>query len=138
MFKSKSLSFLKYNKFIFGEQVVSQFIIFEWKHLFSIIIFYFHKSNGCQDRFHTHAFNAISIKLFGTYEEQIMDSESTGEFHIEKRTSIFKYFPRDSYHRISKSDGCCTILFSGRWKKTWKEYIDGNVVHYNWNRININ
>jgi hypothetical protein len=138
MFKSKTLSILKYNKFTFGEQVVSQFVIFEWKYLFSIIVFYFHKSDGCQDRFHTHAFNAISIKLFGTYEEQIMDSELTGEFHIEKRTSVIKYFPRDSYHRISKSDGCCTILFSGRWKKTWKEYIDGNVVHYNWSRNELN
>jgi hypothetical protein len=27
-----------------------------------------------------------------------------------------------------------TILFSGPWNKTWKEYINGKVVHYGWGR----
>ena len=65
MIKTIYFSLLRYNKFEFGNQFVSQFVIFECKWLFSIILFYFHKSDGAQDRFHTHAFNAISFKLFG-------------------------------------------------------------------------
>ena len=138
MYKSKIFSFLKYNKFIFGEQIVSQFVFFECKYLFSIIIFYFHKSDGSQDRFHTHAFNAISIKLFGTYDEKVLINEKTGEFKVVPRKNIIAYFPRNSYHSISKSDGCMTILFSGRWEKIWKEYINGEVKHYTWGRENKN
>jgi hypothetical protein len=135
--KSKTISFLRYNKFTFGDQTVSQFVIFECKWLFSVIVFYFHKCGSSQDRFHTHAFNALSIKLFGKYDEYILDNEETGEFHIEERTQILKWFPRDSYHKIGGSTGCCTILFSGRWEKSWKEYHDGKVLHYSWGRENL-
>ena len=134
MFKTRVFSLLKYNKFEFGEQIVSQFVVFECKWLFSIIIFYFHKSEGSQDRFHTHAFNALSFKLFGKYDEHLLDSEETGEFHVEERTQFFKYFPRNSYHRIAKSTGCATILISGPWKKEWKEYIKGKIQNYSWGR----
>lgn len=136
MFKTRIFSFLKYNKFTFGEQIVSQFVIFECKYLFSLIIFYFHKSNSSQDRFHTHAFNALSIKLFGEYDEYILEDETTGKFKIEKRKQIFKYFPRNSYHKIGNSTGCSTILLSGPWKKYWREYINGKVVNYSWGRTN--
>lgn len=132
--KTEYFSFLKYNRFKFGKQEVSQFVIFEFKWLFSIIIFYFHKCDDSQDRFHTHAFNALSFKLFGEYDEHILDDESNGSYHTERRTQVVKYFPRDSYHRIANSNGCCTLLLSGPWKKHWKEYVDGNVIHYTWGR----
>lgn len=133
--KTKYFSFLKYNVFNFGEQKVSQFIIFECKYLFSIIFFYFYKSNSCQDRFHTHAFNAISIRIFGDYIEEFLLDEVNYKVDSAKRSrSRFLYIPRDSYHRITKSNGCLTLLLSGKWKKTWKEYINGEVIIYNWNR----
>lgn len=132
--KTDFLSILKYNRFKFGRQEVSQFVIFECKWLFSIIIFYFHKCDDSQDRFHTHAFNAWSFKLFGEYDEHILDNELTGDHHIERRTQFIKYFPCDSYHRIANSNGCCTVLFSGPWKKEWKEYVNGDVIHYTWGR----
>lgn len=132
--KGDIISFLAFNRFRFGEQEVSQFVLFECKWLFSIIFFYFHKSDGEQDRFHTHAFNAFSVKLFGRYDEYILLDEKTGDFEIRPRVKVFQYFPRDSYHKIGKGTGCMTILFSGPWKKTWKEYINGKVVRYNWNR----
>ena len=136
MVKTKTMSFLKYNKFEFGKQVVSQFVVFECKWLFSIIFFYFHKSTEPQDRFHTHAFNAWSVKLFGEYDEHILDDEITGEYHIVRREKTLMYFPRDSYHRIANSNGCMTILFSGPWKKYWKEFVDGKIIHYTWGREN--
>jgi hypothetical protein len=64
--KTKWFSLFKLNKFYFGNQVVTQFVFFECKYLFSIIFFYFHKTNGTQDRYHTHAFDALSIKLYST------------------------------------------------------------------------
>lgn len=102
--KTEYFSSLKYNRFKFGKQEVSQFVIFEFKWLFSIIIFYFHKCDDSQDRFHTHAFNALSFKLFGEYDEHILDDESNGSYHTERRTQVIKYFPRDSYHRRSISN----------------------------------
>ena len=132
--KTRVLSLLKFNKFTFGKQVVTQFVLFEFKPLGSIIFFYFHKSGESQDRFHTHAFNAISFKFFGEYDEHILNDEITGEYEIHRRTQFFKYFPRDSYHRIANSNGCMTMLLSGPWKKHWKEYINGNIVNYSWGR----
>ena len=132
--KNSTFSILKYNRFEFGDQIVSQFVVFELKWIGSIIFFYFHKSTKSQDRFHTHAFNALSIKFFGEYDEHILTSEETGEYYTQRRTSIFKWFPSDSYHRIANSKGCLTMLISGPWKKTWKEYIDGKVIYYTWGR----
>lgn len=134
MIKSRAFSFLRFNRFHFGEQVVSQFVLFEWKKLGSIIFFYFHPSNGSQDRFHTHAFNALSFKVFGEYDEHILIDEKTGEYEVQKRNQFFKYFPRNSYHRIARSKGCMTILFSGRWRKEWKEYVNGEIIKYSWGR----
>ena len=133
--KNKVFSFFRYNRFNFGDQTVSQFVILEWKHLFSIIIFYFHRSDGSQDRFHTHAFNALSFKIFGQYTEYVLSSESANDYIEKRRTQFFKYFPRNSYHKIGNSNGCMTLLLSGRWKKEWKEYDDkGKITIYNWGR----
>ena len=133
--KNSWLSFLKLNKFDFGGRIVYQFVIFECKFLFSIHIFYFTKSLIKQDRYHTHAFNAISFKLFGSYNEYILINEKSGENIVKKRTSIIKWFPRDSYHCIGESkNGCMTILFTGPWLNTWKEWINGETKWYKWGR----
>lgn len=134
--KTKSFSLLKYNKFFFGDQVVSQFVVFECKWLFSIIFFYFHPSEGSQDRFHTHAFNAWSIKLWGEYMEYVLTDETTGSWFSRTRFQTLRFFPRDSYHKIGNSTGCATVLFSGPWAPSWKEYKDGVVTHYSWGREN--
>jgi hypothetical protein len=123
-----------YKPIIFGDLVAKQFVLFEHKLLFGIIFFYF--KGGEQDRFHTHAFNAFSIKLWGTYLEGILNNNKNITY--KKRTSIFKYFPRDSYHSINFSDGCCTILFQGPWKRTWKEYDGVTEKILTWHRREIN
>ena len=125
---------MRFNRFEFGDQIVSQFVFFECKWLFSIILFYFHPSDSSQDRFHTHAFNALSFKLFGEYTEYVLEDEKTGQYSTRQRVETFQYFPRNSYHKIGNSTGCCTILLSGRWKPTWKEYINGTIKHYTWGR----
>ena len=131
-------TFFKYSKFKFGKQHVSQFILFENKKLFSIVFFYFHKSNHSQDRFHTHAFNAWSFKFFGEYNEYILENKQPVEYSVERRKAIFKHFPKDSYHKIGDSNGCLTMLISGPWEKTWEEFKNGETIVYSHNRVLIN
>jgi hypothetical protein len=59
-----------------------------------------------------------------------LDDEHTGQFHVEPRTDIIKYFP-------SKSTDCLTLLFSGKWNRSWKEYIcdtNNKIVNYSFGR----
>lgn len=136
--KNEWFSFLKLNKFDFGGRIVYQFVLLELKFLFSIHFFYFTRSLIRQDRYHTHAFNAISFKLFGSYNEYILLDDKTGENKMVKRTSIIKWFPRDSYHCIGESkNGCCTILITGPWTSMWKEWIDGETHWYKWGRKGV-
>lgn len=115
---------------VFGDLIAKQFILFEHKRLFGILFFYF--KGGEQDRFHTHAFNALSIKLFGSYTEGILNKDMSISY--VKRDRMFKYFPRDSYHSINHSDGCCTMLIQGPWRDTWKEYKNGIETTLGWHR----
>lgn len=136
LFKKKTI--------IFGELSATQFILFEHKKLFSIIFFYF-KGDGWQDRFHTHAFNAVSFKIFGQYMERTLvrwwPNDWTGYIHCETRekprTEFIRYFPRDCYHKIGPSNGCMTMLISGPWKPTWKEWKDGKETVLSWGRKSI-
>jgi hypothetical protein len=138
MIKTSWFSLLRLNFFNFGDRSIHQFVLIEIKPLFSIVLFWFHKSDKVQDRFHTHAFNAVSFKLFGSYDEHVLESEDPVKVRIEERTSVIKYFPRDSYHAIGKSkNGCLTLLVSGPWKRTWKEWIDGETRVYRWTRDEV-
>lgn len=78
-----------------GEQNVSELTILEWKKFFSFKYFRFHPSKGCQDRFHTHAFNAWSFLIKGDYtEEMVID----GQVHALKRSrSRLIYIPANEY-----------------------------------------
>lgn len=102
-----------------GEQNVSELTILEWKPLFSLKYFHFHKTDGDQDRFHTHAFNAISVLLSGDYVEEVIEGELIQpKLRSRKR---FLFIPKDSYHRITKSNGCRTLLLTGPWRGQFKE-----------------
>ena len=138
MIKTKYFSLLYLNKFDFGNRIIYQFVLFECKYLFSLIFFYFTKSEKKQDRYHTHAFNALSIKIFGDYNEYILLDEKDGTSECRLRKKIIKWFPRDCYHCIGESKkGCLTFLISGPWKKYWKEWINGRIIDYAWSRDKI-
>lgn len=112
-----------------GDQSVTELTILEWKRFFSIKLFNFHPTNGDQDRFHTHAFNAVSILLSGDYMEEIIDY---GQIVPLKRSrKRFLFIPKDSYHRITKSIGCRTLLLTGPWGKEFRELrkITGTLEH---------
>lgn len=111
--------FWKRKKIDLGDQSVTELTILEWKRFFSIKLFNFHPTDGKQDRFHTHAFNAVSILLSGDYMEEIIDH---GQIVPLKRSrKRFLFIPKDNYHRITKSEGCWTLLITGPWGKEFKE-----------------
>lgn len=102
-----------------GDQSVTEWTLLEYKKWFSLKLFHFHKSTGLQDRFHTHAFGAVSILLKGDYTEEILeDSEIIKRQRSDNR---FTYIPRDTYHRITRSSGCWTVLITGPWSGSFKE-----------------
>lgn len=113
------ITFLKKKMINNGEQDVTEITLLEWKKLFSIKLFHFHKSSGCQDRFHTHSFNSISILLKGNYIEEIIRGGQVLKF--DRNRSRVIYIPADEYHRITRSDGCRTLLITGPWQPEWKE-----------------
>lgn len=102
-----------------GDQPVSELTILEWKRFFSIKMFKFHKTSGKQDRFHTHAFNAVSILLSGDYVEEIIEFSRVKEYKRSRKRFLF--IPKDSYHRITRSNGCRTLLITGPWGEEFKE-----------------
>lgn len=110
---------MKKKKIDLGDQSVTELTILEYKKLFSIKLFKFHKSNGKQDRFHTHAFNAFSLLIKGDYTEEVIEGNKI--FKLDRSRSRLLYIPRDSYHRITKSDGCYTMLVTGPWGGEFRE-----------------
>lgn len=102
-----------------GEQSVTELTILEWKRLFSIKLFNFHKTDGKQDRFHTHAFNAVSILLSGDYTEEVIHGIAIKK--AERSRKRFLFIPKGVYHRITKSKGCRTLLITGPWGDEFKE-----------------
>lgn len=114
--------FWKRKQIDLGEQSVTELTILEWKRFFSIKLFHFHETNGKQDRFHTHAFNALSILLSGDYVEEVIEDR---QIHALKRSrKRFLFIPANQYHRITKSNGCRTLLITGPWGDEFKELTE--------------
>lgn len=117
-----------------GDGHIIQYVLFESKHLFSII-FYNWKTIK-QNRFHSHAFPAVAFLLSGSYEEEVFKD---GEIKQKTVNQWMKprYLPKDYTHRILKAEPhTWTMVFVGPWKKTWWEYFDDTKtwVKYGWGR----
>ena len=113
------MTFWKRKDITLGDQSVSELTILEWKRFFSVKLFHFHKTEGKQDRFHTHAFNAWSILLHGDYTEELIDGDIIyPELRSRKR---ILFIPKNQFHRITKSSGCRTLLITGPWGDSFKE-----------------
>lgn len=119
-----------YKAVVLSQFTAHQFTVFEHKRLFSIIFYYF-KGAGWQGRFHSHAFNALSLRIFGDYLERgIFDNVPTRR-RAERR---WQYIPRDHFHELGRSNGCLTLVIAGPWAKTWQEVRDGVVRTFGWGR----
>lgn len=113
------MTFWKRKKIDLGDQSVTELTILEWKRFFSIKLFNFHPTQGKQDRFHTHAFKAISILLSGDYVEEIIEKRQI--VSLKRSRKRFLFIPKNQYHRITKSSGCRTLLITGPWGNEFKE-----------------
>lgn len=113
------MTFWKRKSINLGEQNVTELTILEWKRFFSIKLFHFHPTDGKQDRFHTHAFNAVSILLSGDYVEEVIEWRQI--LSLKRSRKRFLFIPANQYHRITKSNGCRTLLITGPWGDKFKE-----------------
>jgi len=131
IFKSKMFNIMKYKEITLGDQPVKELTILEYKKWFSLKLFYFCKSNGSQERFHTHSFSSYSFRIFGNYIEEILTGMSAASPHVRKVPRSFKrliFIPKEQFHQITKSTGCLTIMCTGPWSEVFQEYRDGTVT----------
>lgn len=117
--------FFKKKDIKLGEQLVSELTILEYKKWFSLKLFHFHKTEGSQDRFHTHAFNAYSFLIKGDYTEEVIENDKIVKLKRSRKRVLF--IPKDTYHRITKSNGCYTVLLTGSWGNKFKELRETTV-----------
>lgn len=120
-----------------GKGTITRFTIFEIKFLFGIIVNIFNTKE--QDRFHTHAFPAISVMLRGWYNEEYLDED--GHVHFVWMNAFdVRYIPRSYNHRIGKSSrNAISVTFMGPWKTYWTETFlnTKKVLSYTWGRERV-
>lgn len=107
-------------EFPLGEGIVRRYTIIEIRWLFSV---YIHEiSTLCQDRFHTHAFNAVGITYLGGYtEEQLPCVNHPGPGAV-RRISGVRFIPRMMNHRLMRAEPHThTLLITGPYSGLWTE-----------------
>jgi len=117
-----------------GEGHVVAFTLFEWKYLFSIIIYQWKTIK--QNRFHSHAFPAWAFLLRGQYEEEVYTDKGI-EKRVVNQWMKPRWLPRNYTHRILQAaPKTWTIIFVGPWHDFWYEWFEEeNVwVKYTWGR----
>lgn len=129
------MKFLRHKRITFGQFTAHQFTVFESKAAFSII-FYFFVGAGWQDRFHTHAFRAVSLRIFGSYRERVKHTDGTISERLRDEKRIF-HFAKRHEHMLGHSTGCLVLLLAGPWEKTWTETRNGQVRTLAWGRKTV-
>lgn len=96
---------------------VRAFVIVEIKCLFSIMVLFF--PQGTREKFHSHAFNAVTWWLRGyVWEERLFTS--VRRYSASWRPKFTSY---DNAHRVCGGvDGAVALTFRGQWRDTWYEY----------------
>ena len=127
----------KKKKVALGEGHVEQFIIFENKKLFSIILYKWFTID--QIRFHTHAFSAVAFLLKGWYWEKIRfgKTEMTNFVNVPL---VPRFLPKNYCHAIQQArPGTRTLVITGPWQKHWFEYFPDTEtwVKYHWGRKKV-
>jgi len=116
-----------------GEGYIKRYTLVELKWFGGLILNVYHTRE--QDRFHTHAFSAVSLMLWGHYRESILLPTGQTTSRVRKAPDIC-YLPRSLCHKIMESTpGAVSITLMGPWHKTWKEIHQGNKVRtFTWGR----
>lgn len=132
-------SFLKIQRIKRGKGLISQYILFENKYLFSIYLLRWDtgSENISQNRFHSHAFNSICFRLSGEYQEEVVTKN--GSF-ITKTNPFFRIIKRNHVHRIvSAKPKSFSLVLAGPWDQHWWEFfpLSAKWVKYQWGRIEL-
>jgi len=135
--KIGEIIFLRKKRVELGEGHIIQYTLFEWKKLFSIIIY--HWKTIKQNRFHSHAFPAYAFLLSGKYIEEVIENGKVVQKTVNQRFKP-RFIPKKYIHRILRAEPrTWTIVFVGRWMDYWFEYFDNKKiwVKYSWGRKKI-
>lgn len=127
---------LHLDKVTLGTGTITRFTLVELKFIGGIILNIFNTTT--QDRFHTHAFPALSFMLKGFYNENILHPNGK----IEKRKIIpgIRYIPTYCNHQIlDSSRNAISITIMGPWGYSWSETNAEklNTRIYTWGRRRI-
>lgn len=121
---------LHYDRTALGVGNIRRFTIFEIKYLGGVIINCFNTEN--QDRFHSHAFHALSWMIRGYYYEDVIINDRI----VSKKIVKSRFIPKNYVHKITKSSvNAISVTFEGPWGPNWSEYFDnGRIKTYAWGR----
>lgn len=97
---------------------VTGLFVVEIKSLFSIVLLRF--SKGTREAYHSHAFNALTIWLWGRVKEHMLSGEV-----LEWKTGDVKFTPRDNFHKVEALETSYALCFRGPWADTWAEVVGG-------------
>jgi len=113
----------RHKRFTLGEGNVDRYTLIEIRKLFSI---YFHFiDTEFQDRFHTHAFNAVGWTVSGGYDEEVMEGVNGTKTYTKHIGRGIRRIPKMYNHRILKAKpNTMTILFTGPYNELWTEETD--------------
>lgn len=99
----------------------AEYVLIEIKSLFSIILTHL-GSNGTT-ACHSHAFNAITVWLYGGAMEL-----KNGVWKA-MQAGVIKYTRRSDYHKLyTLFKGSWFLTFRGPWKDTWQEERNGKMI----------
>ncbi len=114
---------------------VTGFFLIEAKSAFSIVLLRFNV--GTREAFHSHAFNAVTLWLWGrVWEHRIVRYCNCGRSFCsgviaetrEFSAGDIKRTPRDCLHKIEALTPAWALSFRGPWLDYWQEWCNGRVV----------
>ena len=124
------------DKIVLGMGSIDRFTLFEFKPLGGIILNRFNTKT--QDRFHTHAFPAVSFMLRGYYRECVLQPNGL-EYYVTIKPGI-RYIPTYYNHQIlDSSTNALSITVMGPWGWSWSEtHAEKKTTRvYTWGRRRI-
>jgi quercetin dioxygenase-like cupin family protein len=116
------MNFFKYWEFLKrrkdgGEQShVTAYFLVAIKPLFTIALLHF--ADGTREAFHSHAFNAITVVVKGSFCEEYLEGKK-----VYFEAGDVKYTPRKRFHKVRSFGDTWALTFRGPWADTWKEFL---------------
>lgn len=111
------MKFLQWAKDGGEDSHVTGFYIVELKGLLSIVLLHF--ANGTREAFHSHAFDAITWIIRGSFLERMLDGR-TRLFQPSVKPKVTR---RTTFHKVESLGNTWALSFRGPWKDTWREFL---------------